>query len=307
MHVDKIFAVSLHFDDVLHTFMLYNNSCPNKKRGKIACMKKQGFISLITVFIVIFILTFVTKLCMEGIIEHEFLLNSKDKFVALSIRDKDLEKPMSFTVFPWSKYKKKNICELTEEQKTFVQEKRLAECIVEMVNYDDILIQDKDNAVLELYGDIRKLTIEDGREYFVWYRTQVEGVCVFAMVSKEGEIFSFHYVTDIEYDYEEAMEYILENYENSRGVYEIGYELNSFETNRELFIEKICLKLKECGNLNLENYYQDVNLRKEPDKLNEENGSILMEYKSLTENSQSVYFYFDNQTKNFSGYHLEFY
>lgn len=265
-------------------------------------MKKTQFISFLAFFLVVFIMIFFVKVCMQEIIKYEFEKNATDKVLPFSVEQKVIEKPMSFVLFPWSKYMQKNISELSEEQKTFVQEKKLAECIVDMVNYDDILIQDRDSAVAGLYEDIRKLTTEDGREYYVWNRWQVEGIYIFAMVNMKGEIFSFHFVTDLECDGQGAIEYVEENCVNELGVYSGEYQFNNFEENREKFINKIGIQSMQIGML-----HKTVNLRSMPNKIMEENGNLLLQYATITEEYQYIYLYLDNKTEKFSGYHLELY
>lgn len=269
-------------------------------------MKKTQFISFLAFFLVVFIMIFFVKVCMQEIIKYEFEKNATDKVLPFSVEQKVIEKPMSFVLFPWSKYMQKNISELSEEQKTFVQEKKLAECIVDMVNYDDILIQDRDSAVAGLYEDIRKLTTEDGREYYVWNRWQVEGIYIFAMVNMKGEIFSFHFVTDLECDGEGAIEYVEENCVNEQKVFDMKYEMNDFQKNREIFIQNMGMKLETYENLNTQMFYSS-DLRGIPNKIIEENGNLILQYATVTEKEGYIYLYFENNKKKFSGYHLQLY
>ena len=111
-------------------------------------------------------------------------------------------------IYPWSEYHKHSTRELSQEQSEFLKGKRVAECMVDMVNYDGVLISNKESAVSLLYAEARRLLTDDDKEYYVWNKIQIEGVYLFGMVNMEGEIFSFHYVTDMECDEEEAIQYV---------------------------------------------------------------------------------------------------
>lgn len=273
-------------------------------------MKKQRLISILTILFIIFFVTMLMRLCMGAIIRHEFEANKRNREVPFSVKTETLEKPMSFTIYPWSKYKKKNISELSEEQKIFLREKKVAECMTDMINYDDILVADREGAAAVLYDEVRKLSTEDGREYFVWYQTLVEEIYVFAMVNMEGQIFSFHYVTDLECQDEGAVEYVLKDYgeENGeKGFYGMGYRESELEKNRENFLRNAGKKLLEYENLDSKVFAGSGSLSLIPSKLTEENGSILLEYATYAEEDGYMYLYFDEKTRKFSGYHLELY
>ena len=270
-------------------------------------MKKDYFVSLIKVLLLVFLLSFLMMIFLTLIIRHEFSVNARDKVVPFSVESGIFDKPLSFTLYPWSKYQQKNISELSEEQKAFIQQKQLAECMIEMTNYDDVLIQDKDSAVTTLYNDVRKLKTEDDREYFVWNQCQIEEIYIFAMANMSGELFSFHYVTDLECDDEEAMEYVLENYNTNKGGVSLDYKVNTFEKNREEFLNNMEDTLTNYDNIATDNSYDYGMISLQPNKIATEHGNLLLEYITLSENNETIYLYFDNNAKKFSGYHFILY
>lgn len=268
-------------------------------------MKKDYFVSLIKVLLLVFLLSFLMMIFLTLIIRHEFSVNARDKVVPFSVESGTFDKPLSFTLYPWSKYQQKNISELSEEQKAFIQQKQLAECMIEMTNYDDVLIQDKDSAVTTLYNDVRKLKTEDDREYFVWNQCQIEEIYIFAMSNMSGELFSFHYVTDLECDDEEAMEYVLENSnedDDGNGIYSFDYEKNCFQENIDNFINSISGILNEYQNLNSVLFRTNIEFHGKADNFITENGNILLGYKKDTTLINYVYLYLDSTTKKISGY-----
>lgn len=269
-------------------------------------MNKQNFISLITVVLLIFLLPLFAKICMEEFVRHEFDANTEDKVIMLKPDNRTFEKPMSFTLYPWSKYKKKNICELSAEQKAFVKEKRLAECMVDMTNYDDTLIQNKATAVDILYDDIRNLKTEEGEEYFVWYRSEVENLYLFAMANMNGDIFSFHFVTDIEYTQEDALEYVLENFEESENKLSNLPEETEFKLNQKSFLNNTKHILAAYQNADSNLFRFNTVAFTYPKTITSENGNILITYASNSEDENYIYLYLDDQTKKFSGYQIGF-
>lgn len=267
-------------------------------------MKKDYFVSLIKVLLLVFLLSFLMMIFLTLIIRHEFSVNARDKVVPFSVESGTFDKPLSFTLYPWSKYQQKNISELSEEQKAFIQQKQLAECMIEMTNYDDVLIQDKDSAVTTLYNDVRKLKTEDGREYFVWNQCQIEEIYIFAMSNMSGELFSFHYVTDLKCDDEEAMEYVLENSNDNQGGVALSYEMNELEKNKENFLINTKRVLTESNNIISPDFFDSNFIFAPPNKIGDENGNLLMEYTIYMNNEdKKIFFYFDKYTKKFSGYH----
>ena len=209
-------------------------------------------------------------------------------------------------IYPWSEYHKHSTRELSQEQSEFLKGKRVAECMVDMVNYDGVLISNKESAVSLLYAEARRLLTDDDKEYYVWNKIQIEGVYLFGMVNMEGEIFSFHYVTDMECDEEEAIQYVKDSFEGRQEAYEFNDELIAFSNNRNLYMTTISEKLEEYENLDTSIFYQNINLRKKP-TINEENGTAILIYISETKEDYFVFIYLDCKTKKVSGYHLMLY
>ncbi len=209
-------------------------------------------------------------------------------------------------IYPWSEYHKYSTRELSQEQSEFLKGKRVAECMVDMVNYDGVLISNKESAVSLLYAEARRLLTDDDKEYYVWNKIQIEGVYLFGMVNMEGEIFSFHYVTDMECDEEEAIQYVKDSFEGRQEAYEFNDELIAFSNNRNLYMTTISEKLEEYENLDTSIFYQNINLRKKP-TINEENGTAILIYISETKEDYFVFLYLDCKTKKISGYHLMLY
>lgn len=210
------------------------------------------------------------------------------------------------SIYPWSEYHKYSTRDLPQEQIEFLKEKRVAECMVDMVNYESSIIGDKESAVEQLYAGARKLLTEDDSEYYVWKQFPIEGVYVYAMVNMKGEIFSFHYVTDVECDEQEAIQYVRDSFQNKEDVYKFDSEISDFSTNRVFYIETISKKLTEYENLDTTIFYKDIDLRKKP-AINEENGNAVMTYVSETKRDYFVFLYLDCKTKRVSGYHVMLY
>ena len=126
-------------------------------------------------------------------------------------------------IYPWSEYRKYST----------------RECMVDMVNYDGMLISDRESAVTMLYEEARKLLTEDDKEYYVWNEIQAEGVYLFGMVNMNGEIFSFHYVTDMEWEGDEAIQYVEDSFKDDDNYYPLDYQFSDFSNNRTLFIKNI--------------------------------------------------------------------
>lgn len=209
-------------------------------------------------------------------------------------------------IYPWSEYRKYSTRELSQEQEEFLRGKRVAECMVDMVNYDGMLISDRESAVTMLYEEARKLLTEDDKEYYVWNEIQVEGVYLFGMVNMNGEIFSFHYVTDMEWEGDEAIQYVEDSFKDDDNYYPLDYQFSDFSNNRTLFIKNIIEKLTEYENLDASIFYQNIDLKKKP-TINEENGSAILIYLSKTKTDYFVFLYLDCKTEKISGYHLMLY
>lgn len=269
-------------------------------------MNKQNLISFITVVLLLFLLPLFAKICMEEFVSREFDANTEDKIVMLKPDNRTFEKPMSFTLYPWSKYKKKDICELSAEQKAFVKEKKLAECMVDITNYDSTFIRNKDTAAEILYDDIRNLKTEEGDEYFVWYRSEVENIYIFAMANMDGNIFSFHFVTDIEYTHEDALEYVLENFEESENELSNLLTKTNFKLNQETFLNNTKNILAKYQNIDSNLFNFNTVVFTYPNKITSESGNILITYATNFEDENYIYLYLDNQTKKFSGYQIGF-
>ncbi|MCI9371466.1 MAG: hypothetical protein HFH65_14330 [Lachnospiraceae bacterium] len=141
----------------------------------------------------------------------------------------------------------------------------------------------------------------------MWNKVQIEGIYLFGMANMKGEIFSFHYVTDMECDEEAVVQYVMENFENQEeDYYSLKQELNAFSSNRTLFIKNISEKLIEYENLDTTIFYKDTDLDKKP-TINEKNGSVVLIYLSKTKTDYFVFLYLDCKTKKVSGYHLMLY
>jgi len=261
-----------------------------------------------TVFVITVVILFSAMVILLAMLQYDF-----DKAEARFTEDFTFSSPIelwdrvpNLSIYPWSQYHKYSTRELSQEQIEFLQGKRVAECMVDMVNYDDILINDKESAVSLLYTNARRLLTDDDKEYYVWNQLQVEGVYLFGMVNMSGEIFSFHYVTDMEYDEQEAIEYVRNSFEDGQKYYSFDHNFNDFECNRKLFVETIRKKLEEYQNLDTTIFYKNIDLRKKP-TINEENGNAILIYVSETKEDYFVFLYLDCKTKKVSGYHLMLY
>jgi len=261
-----------------------------------------------TVFVITAVILFTAMVALLAMLQYDF-----DKAEARFMEDFTFSSPIelwekvpNLSIYPWNQYHKYSTRELSQEQTEFLQGKRVAECMVDMVNYDGILINDRESAVSLLYANARRLLTDDDKEYYVWNQLQVEGVYLFAMVNMSGEIFSFHYVTDMECDEQEAIQYVRDSFEDREDFYEFDNELSTFSSNRNFYIQIISEKLQEYENLDTSIFYKDIDLRKEP-AINEENGNAILTYLSKTKMDYFVFLYLDCKTKKVSGYHLMLY
>jgi len=260
-----------------------------------------------TVFVITVVILFTAMVALLAMLQYDF-----DKAEARFTEDFTFSSPIelwervpNLSIYPWSEYHKYSTRELSQEQIEFLQGKRVAECMVDMVNYDGILINDKESAVSFLYTNSRRLLTDDDKEYYVWNQLQVEGVYLFVMVNMRGEIFSFHYVTDMECDEQEAIQYVRDSFDD-KDLYGFDSELSDFASNRNFYIKAISEKLIQYENLDTTIFYQDINLRKKP-TINEENGNAILIYVSETKADYFVFLYLDCKTKKVSGYHLMLY
>ena len=261
-------------------------------------------------FVVVTTVTiFMSVVAVQAILKYDFKKAEARFFEGFdySFSPELWERVPDLYIYPWSEYHKHSTRELSQEQGEFLRGKRVAECMVDMVNYDEVLIGDKESAASLLYEEGRRLLTEDDREYYVWNKVQIVGIFLFGMANMKGEIFSFHYVTDMECDEEEAVQYVMENFENQEeDYYSLEQELNAFSSNRTLFIKNINKKLIEYENLDTTIFYKDIDLDKKP-TINEENGSVVLIYLSKTKTDYFVFLYLDCKTKKVSGYHLMLY
>lgn len=220
-----------------------------------------------------------------------------------------MEIQKSIPLFPWNQYHKYNTIELSEEELIFLHKKKAAECMIDIINYEDTYIYNKDIAVSTIYSSARKLNTDDNREYYVWYETLVEDICIYSMMNMNGEIFTFRFVTDLNADGEDALNYLINAYKSNTDLYLFDNECSKFEDNRKAFLENAYLKLTQYENLNAEIFYKGIDLSKKPCQISTEKGSILMEFTTEAKESKNscIFLYFDNQTKKISGYHLLLY
>lgn len=276
-----------------------------KEVDNVGLEKLSTAITFIVITVVIILTAMVVLLTM---LQHDFE-KAETKFFegfTLSSPPELWESVPDLYIYPWSEYHKYSTRELSQEQNEFLKGKRVAECMVDMVNYDGVLISDEESAVSLLYTEARKLLTDDDKEYYVWNKIQIEGVYLFGMVNMKGEIFSFHYVTDMECEETEAVEYVKNSFEGNKDLHGFNSELNTFSSNRKLYLETISNKLIEYGNLDTSIFYQNIDLRKKP-TVNEENGSVVLIYLSETKEDYFVFLYLDCKTKKISGYHLMLY
>lgn len=272
-------------------------------------MNRDKIETAVTFVVMVSIILLLAAVCMKVMMDHDFK-EAESRFysdVEFEVETKLIERPYSLPIFPWSAYHKHSTRELSEQEITFLQEKKVAECMVDMTNYDDTLIQDRDSAVSLLYNSACRLITDDDREYYVWNEIAVEDIYIFAMVNMKGELFSFRFVTDLECDESEAINYVADCYENSESLYSTENETNKFVNNRELFIEQICVNLEKNKNLDINIFYKDTNFQKKPAQFIKNKGSILLNYVIETKQMEYVFLYFDSAIKKFSGYHLMLY
>lgn len=277
-----------------------------KKEVDNVCREKLNTVIAFIVITAVIILTAMVALL--TMLQHDFE-KAETKFFegfTLSSPPELWERVPDLYIYPWSEYHKYSTRELSQEQSEFLQTKRVAECMVDMVNYDSILIQDKESAVSLLYAESRRLLTDDDKEYYVWNQIQIEGIYLFAMVNMSGEIFSFRYVTDMEYEGMEAIQYVRESFKNTEDLYFMGHEFNEFENNRKLFIEAVNRYLTKYENMSTEIFYQNIDLKKKP-TVKEENGHVVLVYISEVKTDYFIFLYLDCKTKKISGYHLMLY
>lgn len=263
----------------------------------------------ITFIVMTAIIIFVTMIAAVVILQREFKRAEAQLTadVTFSSPIELWERMPDLQVFPWSAYHKHSTRELSQEELAFLQDKKIAECVVDMVNYDEILIQNKDAAISLLYSNARKLLTDDDDVYYVWNQFQIENIYLYVMVNLSGEIFSFRYATDVEYDGEEAINYVLDSFEDNEVVHSYGDEFTDFGKSRTKFITNAYQKLKEYGNLDSDMFYKDVDLMKKPTHVGKDEGGVLLVYLSNTKYDKYVFLYLDSKTKKISGYHFTLY
>lgn len=281
------------------------NKETEKEVGYTGQEKLNTAITFIVVTAVVILTAVVTLM---AILQHDF-----EKAETKFFEDFTLSSPLelweripNLLIYPWNEYHKYSTRELSREQNEFLQGKKVAECMVDMVNYDSILIKDKKSAASLLYARVHRLLTDDDKEYYVWNQVQIEGIYLFAMVNMNGEIFSFHYVTDIEYEGVEAIQYVRESFKNTEDLYSMGHEFNEFGNNKKLFIEAVNRYLTKYENLNTEIFYRNIDLKKKP-TIKEENGNVVLVYISEVKTDYFIFLYLDCKTKKISGYHLMLY
>ncbi len=277
-----------------------------KKEVDNVCREKLNTVIAFIVITAVIILTAMVALL--TMLQHDFE-KAETKFFegfTLSSPPELWERVPDLYIYPWSEYHKYSTRELSQEQSEFLQTKRVAECMVDMVNYEEVLISNRENAVSLLYNEARRLLTDDDKEYYVWNEIQIEGVYLFGMVNMKGEIFSFHYVTDMKCEEEEAIQYVEDSFEGRADIYGLNDETNVFSNNRNFYLKFICEKLEEYENLDTTIFYQDINFRKKP-SINGENGTAILIYISETKEDYFIFLYLDCKTKKISGYHLMLY
>lgn len=277
-----------------------------KKEVDNVCREKLNTVIAFIVITAVIILTAIVALL--TMLQHDFE-KAETKFFegfTLSSPPELWERVPDLYIYPWSEYHKYSTRKLSQEQSEFLQTKRVAECMVDMVNYEEVLISNRENAVSLLYNEARRLLTDDDKEYYVWNEIQIEGVYLFGMVNMKGEIFSFHYVTDMECEEEEAIQYVEDSFEGRADIYGLNDEIDGFSSNRKFFVKTIREKLSEYENLDTTIFYQDINLRKKP-SINGENGTAILIYISETKEDYFIFLYLDCKTKKISGYHLMLY
>ncbi len=278
----------------------------NKEKEKeVDYAGQDKFNTAITVVVITLVVIITSAVALMAILQHDFE-KAETKFFedfTISSSPELWERVPDLLIYPWNEYHKYSTRELSQEQGEFLQGKRVAECMVDMVNYDGVLIKDKESAVSLLYTQARRLLTDDDKEYYVWNQIQVEGVYLFSMVSMNGDIFSFHYVTDMECDETEAIRYVRESLKDDKNYHSLEEEYSSFIDNRNFYVKTVSEKLTKYKNLDTTLFYQNIDLRKKP-VINEENGNVVLIYISETKTDYFVFLYLDCKTKKVSGYHL---
>ena len=207
----------------------------NKEKEKeVDYAGQDKFNTAITVVVITLVVIITSAVALMAILQHDFE-KAETKFFedfTISSSPELWERVPDLLIYPWNEYHKYSTRELSQEQGEFLQGKRVAECMVDMVNYDGVLIKDKESAVSLLYTQARRLLTDDDKEYYVWNQIQVEGVYLFSMVSMNGDIFSFHYVTDMECDETEAIRYVRESFKDDKNYHSLEEEYSSFIDNR---------------------------------------------------------------------------
>ncbi len=278
----------------------------NKEKEKeVDYAGQDKFNTAITVVVITLVVIITSAVALMAILQHDFEKAETKFFEDFTISSSlELwERVPDLLIYPWNEYHKYSTRELSQEQGEFLQGKRVAECMVDMVNYDGVLIKDKESAVSLLYTQARRLLTDDDKEYYVWNQIQVEGVYLFSMVSMNGDIFSFHYVTDMECDETEAIRYVRESFKDDKNYHSLEEEYSSFIDNRNFYVKTVSEKLTKYKNLDTTLFYQNIDLRKKP-VINEENGNVVLIYISETKTDYFVFLYLDCKTKKVSGYHL---
>ena len=278
----------------------------NKEKEKeVDYAGQDKFNTAITVVVITLVVIITSAVALMAILQHDFE-KAETKFFedfTISSSPELWERVPDLLIYPWNEYHKYSTRERSQEQGEFLQGKRVAECMVDMVNYDGVLIKDKESAVSLLYTQARRLLTDDDKEYYVWNQIQVEGVYLFSMVSMNGDIFSFHYVTDMECDETEAIRYVRESFKDDKNYHSLEEEYSSFIDNRNFYVKTVSEKLTKYKNLDTTLFYQNIDLRKKP-VINEENGNVVLIYISETKTDYFVFLYLDCKTKKVSGYHL---
>lgn len=272
-------------------------------------MNKDKFTTALAVFIMISVILLVATITLKVMLQYDFDRAEEELTADVSFTSelKLQERPYHISLFPWSRYHKHSTHELSEEELAFLQEKKVAECMVDMINYDEILIQDKDVAVSQIYNNARKLLTDEDKVYYVWNEFPLENIYLYTMINLKGEIFSFRYVTDTEYDEQEAIDYVMDNYEDDKITNLPSEESGDFEKNRKKFVKNAYEKLAEYQNLDTKIFYEDADFLRKPVQISKESGNVLIEYPLKSEEDVYIFLYLDSKTKKCSGYHLMLY
>ena len=272
-------------------------------------MNKDKFITALAVCVMISVILFVATTTLRVMLQYDFD-RAEEELMADVLFTSELklqERPSHISLFPWSKYHKHSTRELSEEELKFLQEKKVAECMVDMINYDEILIQDKDTAVSQIYNNAQKLLINEDKVYYVWNKFSLENIYLYTMINPKGEIFSFRYVTDTECDEQKAIDYVMDSYEDNKITNLPSEELGDFGKNRKKFVENAYEKLTMYQNLDTQIFYEDADFLTKPVQISRESGNVLIEYPLKSKEDVYIFLYLDSKTKKCSGYHLTSY